>query len=50
MFWTVLVPQTRRAHNIELNGAVVIFDEAHNVVRSDPGPFDPPLSLSINSE
>lgn len=24
--------QSRRAHNIELNGAVVIFDEAHNVV------------------
>lgn len=29
------VPQSRRAHNIELNGAVVIFDEAHNVVRLD---------------
>ena len=28
------VPQSRRAHNIELKGAVVIFDEAHNVVRA----------------
>lgn len=27
------VLQSRRAHNIELKGAVVIFDEAHNVVR-----------------
>uniref|UniRef100_A0A8B9HR04 Regulator of telomere elongation helicase 1 n=1 Tax=Astyanax mexicanus TaxID=7994 RepID=A0A8B9HR04_ASTMX len=26
-----LVLQSRRAHNIELKGAVVIFDEAHNV-------------------
>lgn len=25
--------QSRRAHNIELKGAVVIFDEAHNLVR-----------------
>lgn len=24
--------KSRRAHNIELKGAVVIFDEAHNVV------------------
>ncbi|XP_034733746.1 regulator of telomere elongation helicase 1 [Etheostoma cragini] len=29
----LLDPKSRRAHNIELNGAVVIFDEAHNVVR-----------------
>lgn len=28
-----LIPQSRKAHNIDLNGAVVIFDEAHNVVR-----------------
>lgn len=27
-----LSPQSRRAHNIELSGAVVIFDEAHNLV------------------
>uniref|UniRef100_A0A3Q3K5R3 Regulator of telomere elongation helicase 1 n=1 Tax=Monopterus albus TaxID=43700 RepID=A0A3Q3K5R3_MONAL len=27
----LLDPKSRRAHNIELNGAVVIFDEAHNV-------------------
>lgn len=25
--------QSRRAHNIELSRAVVIFDEAHNLVR-----------------
>lgn len=30
------VPQSRRAHNIELKGAVVIFDEAHNVVSLCP--------------
>lgn len=29
---SLFVSQSRRAHNIELNGAVVIFDEAHNVV------------------
>ncbi|KAL2103257.1 hypothetical protein ACEWY4_000125 [Coilia grayii] len=28
----LLDPKSRRAHNIELQGAVVIFDEAHNVV------------------
>ncbi|XP_062316136.1 regulator of telomere elongation helicase 1 [Osmerus eperlanus] len=27
----LLDPKSRRAHNIELNGAVIIFDEAHNV-------------------
>ncbi|KAG5282719.1 hypothetical protein AALO_G00059110 [Alosa alosa] len=27
----LLDPKSRRAHNIELQGAVVIFDEAHNV-------------------
>ncbi|KAJ8016436.1 hypothetical protein DPEC_G00007190 [Dallia pectoralis] len=27
----LLDPKSRRAHHIELNGAVVIFDEAHNV-------------------
>ncbi|XP_054602371.2 regulator of telomere elongation helicase 1 isoform X2 [Nothobranchius furzeri] len=29
----LLDPKSRRAHNIELNKAVVIFDEAHNVER-----------------
>uniref|UniRef100_A0A674MNE4 Regulator of telomere elongation helicase 1 n=1 Tax=Takifugu rubripes TaxID=31033 RepID=A0A674MNE4_TAKRU len=27
-------PKSRRAHNIELNGAVVIFDEAHNLEKT----------------
>lgn len=27
-----LLPQSRRAHSIDLKGTVVIFDEAHNVV------------------
>lgn len=40
IFSTVLIPvslsQSRRAHNIELKGAVVIFDEAHNVVTLSP--------------
>ncbi|KAJ0064914.1 hypothetical protein NL108_017532, partial [Boleophthalmus pectinirostris] len=30
----LLDPKSRRAHNIELNKAVVIFDEAHNVERT----------------
>ncbi|KAM4570874.1 regulator of telomere elongation helicase 1 isoform 2-T2 [Fundulus diaphanus] len=30
----LLDPTSRRAHNIELNGAVVIFDEAHNVEKT----------------
>ncbi|KAK7884484.1 hypothetical protein WMY93_027607 [Mugilogobius chulae] len=30
----LLDPKSRRAHNIELNQAVIIFDEAHNVERT----------------
>ncbi|XP_068605781.1 regulator of telomere elongation helicase 1 [Brachionichthys hirsutus] len=30
----LLDPKTRRAHNIELSGAVVVFDEAHNVEKT----------------
>ena len=28
--------QTRKVHNVELQGNVVIFDEAHNLVRKRP--------------
>ena len=36
MSYTTLHLQTRKAHNVELQGNVVIFDEAHNLVRKRP--------------
>ncbi|XP_033485941.1 regulator of telomere elongation helicase 1 isoform X1 [Epinephelus lanceolatus] len=50
----LLDPKSRRAHNIELNRAVVIFDEAHNVEKTceestsfDLTPYD--LASAINA-
>ncbi|XP_068453212.1 regulator of telomere elongation helicase 1 isoform X2 [Clinocottus analis] len=49
----LLDPKSRRTHNIELNGAVVIFDEAHNVEKTceeatsfDLTPYDVASAIS----
>lgn len=49
----LLEPKSRRAHNIELSNAVVIFDEAHNVERTceestsfDLTPYDVASAIS----
>ncbi|GAA6102470.1 regulator of telomere elongation helicase 1 isoform X1 [Tachysurus ichikawai] len=44
----LLDPKSRRAHNIELKGAVVIFDEAHNVYLSGQEWYRQQASRAVN--